>query len=63
MPGESYYVIFFDDDYNIKKAHKSKKYPTVGEIVSLLKLLEVSELTNVEKLKMDIITEEQYRKL
>lgn len=63
MPGESYYVIFFDDDYNIKKAHKSKKYPNVSEIVSLLKLLEVSELTNVEKLKMDIITEEQYRKL
>ena len=65
MPSEeeSYYVIFFDNDYNIKKAHKAKKYPTVGDIVHLLKLLETSELTDIEKLKMDIITAEQYKKI
>ena len=60
---DGYYVIFFDDDYNIKKAHKAKKYPTVGEIVYLLKSLEQSELTEIEKLKMDIITEQAYREM
>lgn len=60
MPNE-FCVIFFDDDYNIKKAHKAKKYPTVKEIVYLLKSLEQTELSNIEDLKMDIITAEQYK--
>ena len=62
MPGE-FYVIFFDGDYNIKKAHKAKKYPTVKEIVYLLKSLEQTELSDIENLKMDIITAKQYRSI
>ena len=62
MPGE-YYVIFFDNEYNIKKAHKAKKYPTIKEIVYLLKLLEESDLEEIEDLKMDIITEQQYKQI
>ena len=62
MSGE-FYIIFFDEDYNIKKAHKAKKYPTVKEIVYLLKSLEQTELSDIENLKMDIITAEQYRSI
>ena len=38
-----------------------KKYLTVKEIVYLLKSLEQTELSDIENLKMDIITAEQYR--
>jgi len=47
----------------IKKAHKSNVYPKVKDIVYLLKVLEKSELEEVENLMMDIITEEQFRAL
>lgn len=59
----SYYVIFFDKDFNIKSAHKSKRYPNIKEIVYLLKMLEQSDLKDVEDLRMDIITEQAYREL
>jgi hypothetical protein len=55
-----YVIIFFDDDFNIKKAHESENYPTVKEIVYLLKLLEKSDLKDVESLKMDILTKEDF---
>ncbi len=58
-----YYVIFFDDDYNIKQAHKAKNYPIVKEIVYLLKSLEQSDLKDIESLKMDIITEQAFREM
>ena len=58
-----YYVIFFDEDYTIKLAHKSKVYPKVGNLVYLFKSLEKSELKDIENLMMDIITEEEFTKL
>ena len=58
-----YYVIFFDENHSIKTAHKAETYPKVKDIVYLLKLLEKSELTDVENLSMDIITEEQFQDL
>lgn len=58
-----FYVIFFDKNYDIKKAHKAKKYPTVKEIVYLLKQLEQADLKDIENLMMDIITEEQFKAL
>jgi len=58
---EEYYVIFFDADYNIKEAHKSKKYPTVKDITYLLKCLEKLELEDVQDLRMDILTAQEYR--
>ena len=60
---DGYYVIFFDDEYNIKKAHKANTYPTVKEIVYLLKSLEKSDLKDIEELKMDIITEQTFREM
>jgi len=59
----SYYVIFFDSEHNIKKAHKSEKYPKVGDLVYLFKLLEKTELKDIEELSMDIITEEQFNSI
>jgi hypothetical protein len=59
-----YYIIFFNNDYNIVKAHKTEEYPTVGNLVYLFKLLEVLKESDlgclVEELKMDIITEEEF---
>ena len=59
----AYYVIFFDKNNDIKTAHKAKKYPTVKEIVYLLKNLEQTDLKNIEDLMLDIITEEQFKLL
>jgi len=58
-----FYVIFFDKDYTIKEAHKSKKYPTVKEIAFLLKSLEKLDLADVKDLMMDILTDEEYRQI
>ena len=58
---EGYYVIFFDSEYNIKEAHKAKTYPTVKEITYLLKSLEKLDLKDVENLRMDILTAQEYR--
>jgi hypothetical protein len=58
-----FYIIFFDKDYIIKEAHKSKKYPTVKEITFLLKSLEALELNEVENLMIDILTDEEYRQI
>ena len=55
-----YYVIFFDENHSIKKAHLAEQYPKVKDIVYLLKLLEKSELKDIENLSMDIITKEQF---
>lgn len=63
MGSETYYVIFFDEDFVIKEAHKSKTYPTVKQIVYLLKLLEKSDLTDIENLRMDIINETQFKEM
>jgi hypothetical protein len=60
---EGYYVIFFDKNYVIKEAHKTKKYPTVKEIVYLLKSLEQLDLEEVQDLMMDILTDEEYRQI
>ena len=60
---DSYYVIFFDESHNIKQAHKSKKYPTVKDIVFLLKNLEQTDLKDVENLMMDILTEQEYKQI
>lgn len=59
----SYYIVFFDKEYNIKKATKSASFPLVKDIVYLFKVLEKSELKNVEDLSMDIITEEDFEKI
>jgi hypothetical protein len=58
---EEYFVVFFDAEYNIKEAHKSKTYPTVKEITYLLKSLEKLDLKDVENLRMDILTAQEYR--
>ena len=58
-----YYVIFFDKDYIIKEAHKSKTYPTVKDITYLLKSLEKLELEDVQDLMMDILSDEEYRQI
>ncbi len=59
----AYYVIFFDAYNTVKLAHKAEKYPTVKQIVYLLKSLEKTDLKDVENLMMDIITEEQFKEL
>ena len=58
-----YYIVFFTDDYIIKAAHKSLKYPTVGDIVYLLKNLEQMDFEDIEHLKMDILSEEEFNKI
>lgn len=58
-----YVVVFFDDQFNIKKAHKTDSYPTVKNIVYYLKLLEKSELKDIEDLRMDILTEEDFNSI
>lgn len=58
-----FYIIFFDKDYVIKEAHKSKKYPTIKEITYLLKSLEKLDLDEVQDLMMDILTDEEYRQI
>ena len=63
MDNMRYYVIFFDKEHSIKKAHEAKTYPTVKDIVYLLKSLEKSDLSDIEDLMMDIITEEQFKQI
>jgi len=58
-----YYIVFFTDDYIIKAAHKSLKYPSVGDIVYLLKNLEQLDLEKIEDLKMDILSQEEFNKI
>lgn len=58
-----YYIIFFNSDNQIIKAHRSVSYPKVGEIVYSLKLLEQNDINSIEELMMDIISEEEFNKL
>jgi len=60
---EGFYVIFFDKDFTIKEAHKTKKYPTVKDIAYLLKSLEKLDLKDIQNLMMDILTDEEYRSI
>ncbi len=56
-----YYIIFFDDDYNIKKATKFEQYPRVKEVVTVIKHLETLDQEESFLLKMDIITEKEFK--
>ena len=56
-----FYVVFFKEDNKIVTAHKAPEYPKVSEIVYLLKLLEKSDLEDIEDLMMDILTEEEFK--
>jgi 5'-3' exonuclease len=58
-----YVVIFFDNDKNIVKAHEIEKYPKIKDLVYLFKLLEKTELKEIEELSMDILTEEQFKQI
>ena len=58
-----YYVIFFDKEFNIVRAHESKKYPMLKDIVFLLKSLEQTDLKTPEDLMMDILTEKEYKNI
>jgi hypothetical protein len=60
---EGYYVVFFDSDFNIKEAHKSETYPTVKDITYLLKSLEKLDLKDIENLRMDILTTQEYKQI
>jgi len=58
-----YVVIFFDDEKNIVKAHETKTYPKIKDLVYFFKLLEKTDLKEIEDLSMDILTEEQFKQI
>ena len=59
-----FYFIVFDDEYKILHATGFEKYPTIGDILDLLKTIRTD--IKVEDLffkKMDTITTEQFNKI
>ena len=58
-----FYVVFFNEDYTIKKAHYTETYPKVKNIAYLLKSLEKTELSEIENLMMDVITADIYNEI
>jgi len=58
-----YYIVFFNEDHEIKKATLVEQYPKVKDIVYVLKMLEKTDLKDIENLSMDILTEEDYKQI
>jgi len=56
-----WYIIIFDDDFNIKHVFKTEFFPYLDQIAAVLKDLEdLYESNEIKKLKLNIIDSQTY---
>ncbi len=61
---EYWYIVVFDDLYNIKHAFKTDGFPYISQVVAVLKDLEDQyKSSDLEKLKIDFLDEESYKEI
>ena len=58
---EHWYIVIFDDNYNIKLAFKTDGFPYISQVTAVLKDLEEEYAPkDIQRLKIDFLDEESF---